>query len=201
MRQSAFVICCTLWLGAATSMAGQVAVVTAPSVGPADGMAIPADLLQRQTDEDRRSLGRSISYGVGLGLAGFLVGGYTAVTLARDCIGDYCGLEAAFFGAAAGGTFGMALGVHLGNRRRGNFLLDFVTGAAIWGAGIGIAASSDWDGDVTKIAFVTIPFVQLAGTVTVERATGRSRTTDRDIAVLIAPGPDGSAVLAVSLVI
>jgi hypothetical protein len=54
----------------------------------------------------------------------------------------------------------MALGVHLGNRRRGSLPLDVISG---------------WDGGVTTAAFVGIPIAQLAATVVVERASGRAR--------------------------
>ena len=78
-------------------------------------------------------------------------------------------------GGAIGGTTGLALGVHLGNRCRGNFLLGFLASAATWGAGIGIAAAL-YDGDDFTSAFVVLlalPIVQTGVTVAVERATGR----------------------------
>ena len=37
-----------------------------------------------------------------------------------------------------GGTLGMALGVHIGNGRRANLALDFLTASAVWGAGVGL---------------------------------------------------------------
>ena len=89
----------------------------------------------------------------------------------------------------------MALGVHLGNRRRGNVVVDFVTGAAIWGAGIGLAAASDWDDTVTQVAFVMIPIAQLVSTVAVERAIGRSRLRMRHVSVSLVPRVDGGAML------
>ena len=86
-----------------------------------------------------------IGAGTGLGLVGFVVGGIAAVAITGNRTGDgIWDLEPLFYGAAAGGTLGMALGVHLGNKRRGNLALDIVTGAAIWGAGIGIVTASDW---------------------------------------------------------
>ncbi len=89
----------------------------------------------------------------------------------------------------------MALGVHLGNKRRGNLALDFVTGAAIWGAGIGIAAASDWDDTVTGVAFVMIPIAQLVSTVAVERAIGQSRLRRERASVSLMPRVDGGAML------
>jgi hypothetical protein len=70
---------------------------------------------------------------------------------------------------------GMALGVHVGNRRRGSFGLDVLTGAAVWGAaGIVIAAAGGWDQDLGFMVFA-VPITHLATTVAVERAVGRSR--------------------------
>lgn len=136
----------------------------------------------------------SIGAGLGLGLVGFTAGALAAAEMAEGCSShEFCQLEAAFYGAAAGGTFGMALGVHLGNMRRGNVAVDFVTGAAIWGAGIGIAAASGWDDTVTTVAFVMIPIVQLVSTVAVERAIGRSRLRGRRVSVSLVPRVDGGA--------
>lgn len=142
------------------------------------------------------SAGSAVGAGIGLGLAGFLVGGLTGVAITHNCTGDeYCGLEGAFLGAAAGGTFGMALGVHLGNKRRGSFVLDFFTGAAVWGAGIAIASGSEWDNTTTTAAFVAIPIAQLVTTVLVERAVSRSRSAQRPATVSIVPRGTGGATL------
>jgi len=149
-------------------------------------------------EEGQGSAGGSIAAGIGLGLAGFLGGGLTASTMARHCTSnEYCQLEAAFYGAAAGGTLGMALGVHLGNHRRGNFALDFLTGAAVWGAGIGVAAATHWDTGVTWAAFITIPIAQLATTVAVERGTGRSKA--RRLSLVVVPNAVHGARLAGSV--
>jgi hypothetical protein len=151
--------------------------------------------------DDQGSAGAAIVAGLGLGLAGFLVGGLTAASTVKDCPHSEgpCSrqLEAAFYGAATGGTFGMALGVHLGNHRRGNLALDFLTGAAVWGAGVGIAAASGWDTGVTVGAFVAIPIIQLASTVKVERAVGRSRA--RRLSVFVAPQRSGRTTFGASV--
>ena len=171
-------------------------IATAVTVTHAQQLS-PAAAEQRGT-QDQGSAGGSIGAGIGLGLAGFLVGGLTAAGIASHCSSDeYCQLEAAFYGAAAGGTLGMALGVHLGNHRRGNFPLDFITGAAVWGTGIGIAAASHWDNTVTWGAFVAIPIVQLATTVAVERAVGRSK--GRRLSMFVVPQIRGGATLAASV--
>lgn len=147
------------------------------------------------------SIAPAIGAGIGLGAVGFLVGGWTAYSLPGPCEGedDRC-VVAAFWGAAAGGTFGMALGVHLGNHRRGNLGLDFLTAGAVWGLGIGIAL--DWfdaKDTAVNLAFVTIPIAQLAATVAVERAVGRARLRDRDLRVSVVPHGGSGATLAASV--
>ena len=169
---------------------------TVPALGGAQHLSPLTLNDQQETTQGQGSAGSSILAGIGLGLAGFAIGGLTASGIASDCTShELCQLEAAFYGAAAGGTFGMALGVHLGNKRRGNLALDFVTGAAIWGAGIGIAAASDWDDTVTPVAFVMIPIVQLVSTVAVERAVGQSRLRRQRSSVSLVPRVDGGAML------
>jgi hypothetical protein len=146
--------------------------------------------------QNQGSAGISVLAGLGLGLGGFAAGGLVGAVIASDCSGgEWCQLEGAFYGAAAGGTLGMALGVHLGNGRRGSLALDFLTGAAVWGAGIGIAAASDWDGTVSGVAFVTVPIVQFVSTIVVERAIGRSRSRNQNVTVSLAPRIDGGGAL------
>ena len=148
---------------------------------------------------DQGSAAGSVGAGVGLGVAGFLVGGLVAVAIAGDCTGDMCNAEPALLGAAAGGTLGLALGAHLGNHRRGNFALDFATGAAVWGAGLGIAVASDWNESAVTAVAVMVPIAQLVGTVMVERAVGRSRSKRQQMSVSVAPDLHGGARVAASV--
>ncbi len=144
----------------------------------------------------------SIGAGVGLGLAGWAAGGFTASYLAKDCSDhedDYCQLTAFLIGAAVGGTFGMALGVHVGNDRRGSLALDFLSGALVWGTGIGLAWATGWDEEVTTAAAITVPIAQLAVTVLVERATGRSRAGNRTVGIAIFPQQNGRTGLGASV--
>ena len=144
----------------------------------------------------------SIGAGLGLGLGGWAVGGFSAAYLARDCSDhedDYCEITAFLIGAAIGGTFGMALGVHAGNGWRGNLALDFLTGALVWGAGIGLAAASGWAEPLTQVVLVTVPVAQLVTTILVERATGLARARDQTVSVLILPQPDGRMGLGASI--
>ena len=159
----------------------------------------------RLTDPNQTQVAKPISVwrvaasGVGLGLAGFAVGGLIGAGLSGKCTSsDECQAEGAFLGAAVGGTLGMALGVHLGNHRRGNYALDALTGAAVWATGIGIAVATGSE-SATWAAFVFIPIVQLVTTVAVERAVGRKRAKALPVALSIVPGIRGTTSVAVSL--
>jgi hypothetical protein len=129
-----------------------------------------------QPSEKRQGSVRSAALlGSGIGAVGF-VGG---ALLGRELIGcieveDGCSLDPMFYGAAGGGTLGMALGVHLGNRRQGNFGLDLLAASAVWATGILIGEGIDDDG-AASVVLVSLPLVQLGVTIAVERATGRHR--------------------------
>jgi len=178
-------------------------VLFAFAIGPAGLAAQSPDTLPTQVEEvGAGSPAKAYALGAGLGLGGFFSGGLVGIALSSGCQGDeYCGLEGFLIGAAVGGTLGMAIGVHLGNDRRGSLPLDFLTGAGIWGIGIGAAAISDWDDTVTAIAAIGVPIAQLLGTVAVERATGRSRTRSSPgpVSVYVGPQPGGGAVLAAAV--
>ena len=108
------------------------------------GAAIPARVVSEP------SVGSPLLAAAGLGLLGWGVGAVAGHAIQGDCFDEYCGLEGIFYGGAAGGGMGLAVGAHLGNRRRGSFLLDVLTS-------------------------IMLPPTQLVATVLVERATGRSR--------------------------
>jgi hypothetical protein len=177
---------------------GQSQQYGADGLGSADpgnpATALSTSGLAVQADDNL--LGMTIVAGAGLGAAGFVLGGLAGYGIARagdDYCEDWCGFPEAMLGAAVGGTLGMALGVHLGNKRRGSFALDFLVGALVWGAGIGVVALSDGDETVGTIAAITIPVAQLAGTIWVERSVGQKRSRSQDVAVSIVPHRDGAA--------
>ena len=155
-----------------------MAVLTASLVRPCSGqrLAHPLPSLARPAADANGSLGGSVAGGLVLGGGGFLTGAFAGLALAQGCSSEFCGWRAAFYGAAVGGTLGMAAGVHLGNGRRGSFLLDCLAAAGVWTIGIGITAASHWDATVTPIAFVTIPLAQMAATIGIERLTSASTT-------------------------
>ena len=113
----------------------------------------------------------------GLGLLGWGVGAVAGHAIQGDCFEEYCGLEGIFYGGAAGGGMGLAVGAHLGNRRRGSFPLDVLTSGAVWGVGYALMSSfaNDGDGAGVVLTAIMLPPTQLVATVLVERATGHSR--------------------------
>ena len=170
-------VCClalhtlAAWAGRAQRIPAPLLSTVTPSArAPLVGLATP------QPAAARASVGRAIGFGLLLGAAGFVGGALIGDAASDECDNavDICIAQAAFYGAAGGGTLGMAVGVHLGNRRRGNVLLDFLAAAAVWGTGIAVAAGSD-DENLQAAVLIAIPVVQLGTTVLVERATEPDR--------------------------
>ena len=145
------------------------------------------------------SSNRDYLYGIALGTLGFFSGGMVGWAAASGCSADdYCEFRGFLLGAAIGGTLGMATGVHLGNDRKGNLLLDMLTGAGVWGIGIGTAALTGWDDTATLIAAIGVPVAQLFATVAVERATGRAREARRSLEISAGPDLQGGAAIMVT---
>jgi hypothetical protein len=126
------------------------------------------------------------------GLGGWLAGGIVGAAADRDCYELEC-VEGFLIGAAAGGTLGLALGTHLGNRRRGSFALDVLSGAAVWGASLGAfyLVGHDLDEAASVAVWIAEPILQFITTVAVERATGRARARSRGPRVSVIPQRDG----------
>jgi hypothetical protein len=101
-----------------------------------------------------------------------------------------------FLGAATG-TTGLALGVHLGNGRRGNFALDLLTASGVWATGFVLFVASD-NQDLAIPLAVLVPIGQLAATTAVERAKGRAKERQR-VGVFMAPQRDGRIALGASV--
>ena len=76
------------------------------------------------------------------GAAGVFAGGYAGLRLTEHHCED-CGIVGAVYGAIAGGSALLPLGVHVANRRRGNFGLSLLSSLAIGGAGLAIADQID----------------------------------------------------------
>ncbi len=97
------------------------------------------------------------------GLVGAAIGGGNAI-----CGDDACGLEEAAYGAIIGEATLLPLGVHLANRRRGNYALSLLASAAIGAAGVLAvdAANDGWP-------LIPVPIAQLITSIVIERATAR----------------------------
>ena len=149
------------------------------------------------------AVGGMVGWGIGA-LVGYQIGG-------RDCAGDRCQLESVLLGGSAGGTLGLAAGVHLANGRRGNFALDFLSASAVWGFGIGTVFLLEWfKADATPeeqvelrngqaIILLAIPIVQLITTAQVEVATSRSRGRRQPAGLVVRPLRDGRVALGVGV--
>lgn len=120
--------------------------------------------------------GSTLVAALGLGALGWGVGALAGHVIQGHCYEEFCAWKGIFYGGAAGGGLGLAVGAHLGNRRRGNFALDVLTSGAVWGLGYAMMRSSikNNDGLGLGITAIALPPTQLVATVLVERATGHS---------------------------
>jgi hypothetical protein len=127
-----------------------------------------------QVESDPGS-GSTLGAAVGLGLLGWGAGALAGRLIQGHCVEEFCGWEGVFYGGAAGGGLGIALGAHLGNGRRGNFALDLLTSGAVWGLGYLTMRSCIKNSDAVGLVVtaITLPPTQVAATVLVERATSR----------------------------
>ncbi|MGH7497572.1 MAG: hypothetical protein ACREL3_01840 [Gemmatimonadales bacterium] len=86
----------------------------------------------------------------------------------NDC--EDCALVGAAYGAVAGGSALLPLGVHLANGRRGKLGPSLLSSLAIGAAGLGVAAASN-----SVDVMIAVPVLQIISSVLIERATGRRR--------------------------
>lgn len=150
-----------------------IGMLLVPEPGAAQS-ATPAAVSQ----QSQPSIAWPIVGGLALGTAGWFAGALLALEIEKDCGEGLCVLDEVIFLGAATGTTGLALGVHLGNGRRGNFLLDLLTAGAVWGTGFVIFIASD-NQDLAIPLAVLVPIGQLAATTAVERAKGRTNESRR----------------------
>jgi hypothetical protein len=126
---------------------------------------------------------RSLLYGALAGAGGFAAGALVGGQLSDECdhSSELCIHPGTFVGAAAGGTLGLAWGVHVGNNRRGDWGKNFLVAAGVWALGITLAYGTARHDDETTVGIlVAIPLVQLGVTTAVERAEGRRRSARRE---------------------
>lgn len=150
--------------------------------------------LQAQAIPAEPSFAKPILAGLGLGAVGFLGGAFAGSLFSKGCDGAFCELGGAAGGALIGESAGMGLGVHLGNRQRGNLPLDLVTAAgSATGALLLLNSSEEDEGRLLLLALA----VQTTATVAVERISGRAR--ERRAALSIAPTREGAIRIGVEV--
>lgn len=114
------------------------------------------------------NVGGMILGGVALGAAGLFGGALVGDRFQRfpceDCI------EGAFYGALAGESLAIPLGVHLADRRRGNLAPAIAASLGIGALGLGAAALTDQWG-----ILLAVPVFQVAASIGIERHTARAR--------------------------
>jgi hypothetical protein len=99
------------------------------------------------------------------GAVGVFAGALAGARLTEhDC--EDCGLVGAVYGAVAGGSALLPLGVHVANHGRGNFGLSLLSSLAI--GGLGLAMSSEFNSGVPMIA---VPVLQIVSSILIERKT------------------------------
>jgi hypothetical protein len=101
------------------------------------------------------------------GAAGLVGGAWVGEHFTEDQCDD-CGLVGAAYGAVAGVSAGLPLGVHVANGRRGRLLPSLAASFAIAGAGLGAAALTN-----TYEIMVPVPALQLISSILIERSTAR----------------------------
>ncbi len=83
---------------------------------------------------------------------------------------EFCGMDGAFVGAAAGELVGIPLGVHLADRRHGSFGWDLVAStAAVFALAPAVSASR------LPPLILLVPAGQIAAAVVAERRTAREK--------------------------
>jgi len=82
----------------------------------------------------------------------------------HDC--EDCGLVGAVYGAVAGGSALLPLGVHVANRGRGNFGWSLLGSLAMGAAGLAVAHEAN-----SAAVMLPVPVLQIVSSILIERAT------------------------------
>lgn len=116
-----------------------------------------------------RPVGRLVGAGAVGAFSGLFFGGVAGIVVAPllPCEGDRCGFGSFLLGAAVGETVAVPLFVHLANDRQGQFTPSLLASAAILAAGLIIADPDD------PALLLSIPVLQIASSITIERLTSR----------------------------
>lgn len=129
--------------------------------------------------EEGRSNTALMAGGLAGGVVGLFMGGLVGAQVARhDCDTgcDESALILAIFGAMAGESIMLPLGVHLTNRRQGSYLPAMLTSVALTAGGILLAESlseTTVRHSAPTVLLITVPVMQLATSILIERRTAR----------------------------
>ncbi|MGE5760859.1 MAG: hypothetical protein ACM37V_10950 [Gemmatimonadota bacterium] len=160
-RAVALLLCTTALL---TSQRGVAQRLAPASVGVS--FARSPDI--RQTPAPRREPAMILG-GVAGGAVGFLAGSIMGAAVALSGYDDgLAGLAGVTWGATAGVSMGIPLGVHMANRRRGNYATELGASLALAAVGMGLVSATD-----SGVPLLFVPVGQLVTSILIERATGR----------------------------
>lgn len=149
----------------------------------AAGLLLPvssASAQQADRAASPRPVARLIAGGVLGGAAGLATGGVIGVAIgANHCTDegnpDSCHApQGLVYGAVAGQTLSIPLGVHIANSRQGSLLPSMLASAAVAGAGALAISRSDSDAVLVGTA-IGVPALQILASVLIERATTGKR--------------------------
>lgn len=151
-----------------------LAVTSARAQGPRREVLFdrPLALLPSVQQQQPAPVGNLIMGGLIGGAVGFFAGGFAGAMLNDSDDGDPDELDALtgfVVGAIIGETVTLPLGVHLANKRRGNFGQSLLASAAATAVGLFIATR----GEDHPQAVIPVPIVQLGASVIIEQNTTR----------------------------
>ena len=99
------------------------------------------------------------------GAVGLFAGALAGAKLTEhDC--EDCALVGAVYGAVAGGSALLPLGIHIANRGRGNFGLSLLSSLAIGGLGLALASETN-----SASVMIPVPVAQIVTSILIERKT------------------------------
>lgn len=116
--------------------------------------------------------GAMVLGGLAGGVVGFFAGGYAGAMAGggnRVCGDDPCGFEEAIWGAAAGVSTFIPLGVHFANGRRGSYGAELAASLVVGAVGLGLAYSSN-----NGVPLLFVPVGQIVTSMLIERAAARN---------------------------
>lgn len=135
-----------------------------PSLGGEGLDTLPSQPVAAPGDPITLALGGILIGGAGM-VAGAAIGGQLRQDQCEDC-----GLAGVIYGGIIGELATVPLGVHLANRRQGNYSLGLLGSLVVTGAGLAIAKQMDR----TEV-LLAVPVLQVITAIAIERATSRVR--------------------------